>query len=148
MRQAPGESQAQAIPHRRNLSTVRPSLVRRAVALVAVSSIALAGCGGAASPPASYPPGAIVVVAANLTFSPTQLIVPADTKFTLVLENRDSAQHNVAIRTKQGFEGDLIFRHDPISASSVVLEVGPIPAGTYYFLCEVHPSMTGTVIAG
>ena len=148
MRQAPGGSQAPDIPSWRDLRTVRPSPAHRAFALAVVSSIALAACGGAASPPPSYPPGAIVVVAENMTFDPAQLVVPTDTRFTLVLVNRDAAQHNIAIRTKRGFEGDLVFRHDPISASTVILEVGPIPAGTYFFLCEVHPSMTGTVIAG
>ena len=109
--------------------------------------LALAGCGGSASPPPSYPPGAIVITAQSQRFSTSELIVPADETFSLVLENRDADMHNIAIRTKQGFEGDLIFRHDPIAASTIVLEVGPIAAGTYHFLCEVHPAMTGTVLA-
>jgi plastocyanin len=64
-----------------------------------------------------------------------------------VLVNKDGDPHNIAIRTKQGFDGELIFRHDPITASTIVLQAGPIPAGTYYFICEVHPEMTGTVLA-
>jgi hypothetical protein len=109
--------------------------------------LALAGCGGTVSPPPSFPPGAIVITAEGQRFSTTELIVPADQRFSLVLVNKDADRHNIAIRTKQGFEGELVFRHDPISASTLVLEVGPIVAGTYYFICEVHPSMTGTVLA-
>src|SRR3972149_1901936 len=48
------------------------------------------------------------------------------------------APHNTRSGPKRGFEGELAFRHDPISASTIVLQVGPIPAGTYHFICEVH----------
>jgi plastocyanin len=127
---------------------VRPSLARRLVALGVVPALVFAACGGGGNPaPASYPPGAIVVTAESQAFDTAELVVPAGRPFTLVFVNRDSAQHNIAIRTEQGFEGDLVFRFDPISASTVTLEVGPIPAGTYFFLCEAHPFMTGTVIA-
>ncbi|TAK00209.1 MAG: hypothetical protein EPO36_09575, partial [Chloroflexota bacterium] len=121
---------------------MRPSLARpfrldrlatfpAALALAAV--VALAGCGGAATPPPSFPPGAIVVTAQNQKFSTSELRIPADEKFPLVLVNKDGEAHNVAIRTKQGFDGELVFRHDPITASTVVFDVGPIAAGTYYF---------------
>ncbi len=128
---------------------MRPTVLRTLVAItVLVSGIALAACGGsAATAPPSYPPGAIVVTADARKFDTSQLRVPAGSKFTLVLVNKEADQHNIAIRTKAGFEGDLLFRFDPISVSTAVLEAGPIAAGTYFFLCEVHPTMTGTVIA-
>jgi plastocyanin len=127
-------------------NTARPRATLATLALLGLL-LAVAGCGGSASPSPTYPPGAIVITAENRTFSESELIVPAGVPFSLVLVNKDADQHNIAIRTKQGFEGELIFRHDPISASTIVLEVGPIPAGTYYFICEIHPSMTGTVLA-
>jgi plastocyanin len=127
---------------------VRPN-IRRPLAAFALLGLllAVAGCGGSASPPPTYPPGAIVVTAENRRFDTSELIVPADSAFPLVLVNKDGDPHNIAIRTKRGFDGELIFRHDPITASTIVLEVGPIPAGTYYFICELHPEMTGTVLA-
>ena len=128
---------------------MRPSVLRLLVALVAlVPGLALAACGGgSATAPASYPPGAIVVTTDNRKFDSTELLIPADTKFTLAFVNKEADRHNIAIRTKAGFEGDLVFRFDPISVSTVVLDAGPIAAGTYFFLCEVHPTMTGTVLA-
>ena len=127
---------------------MRPN-IRRPLAAFALLGLllAVAGCGGSASPAPTYPPGAIVVTAENRRFDTSELIVPADSVFSLVLVNKDGDPHNIAIRTKQGFDGELIFRHDPITASTIVLQVGPIPAGTYYFICEVHPEMTGTVLA-
>ncbi len=129
--------------------SVRPSIVRMLVSLLVLAQgLALAACGGGATTaPASYPPGAIVVTADARKFDTSQLLVPADTRFTLVFVNREADQHNIAIRTKSGFDGDLLFRFDPISVQTVVLEAGPIAAGTWFFLCEVHPTMTGTVLA-
>lgn len=114
---------------------------------IPVLALFLAGCGGAATPAPSYPPGAIVVTADSRKFDTAQLVIPADTRFTLVLVNKESDQHNVAIRTMPGFDGEIVFRHDPISKGTFSAEIGPIAAGSYYFLCEVHPTMTGTVVA-
>jgi plastocyanin len=129
----------------RHLRLARLATFPGAIALAAV--VALAGCGGAATPAPSFPPGAIVVTAQNQKFDTSELRIPADKKFVLVLDNKDGEAHNIAIRTNQGFTGELVFRHDPITASTVVLDVGPIAAGTYFFICEVHPAMTGTVLA-
>lgn len=125
---------------------MRPPLPRLVVLAVLAPVLAIGACGSETKAPESFPPGAIVVTAQNRTFDTSQLVLPAGTPFVLVLVNRDADQHNIAIRTKPGFDGDLVFRHDPISASTVVLNAGPIAAGSYFFLCEVHPTMAGTVI--
>jgi plastocyanin len=116
-------------------------------ALLALVAVIAAGCGGAATPAPSIPAGAVVVHAKNLAFDTKVLNVPAGTSFSLALVNEDGDMHNIAIRTKPGFDGDVVFRFDPFSAATKVFTVGPIPQGTYYFLCEVHPNMSGTVIA-
>ncbi|HEX5589798.1 MAG TPA: cupredoxin domain-containing protein [Candidatus Limnocylindrales bacterium] len=126
----------------------RSTTVRAVLAAVGLAVLlALTGCGGATTPAPSWPAGAIVVTAEGLAFDRTELVIPADEPFTLVLVNRDGDLHNIAIRTRPSFEGELLFRHDAISASTAVLAVGPIPAGSYFFLCELHPQMHGTVLA-
>lgn len=122
---------------------------RLTLAILAFAVAVLAGCGSGApaSPAASYPPGAIVISAQNIRFSTDQLVVPAGRKFTLVFENKESVPHNVAITSQPEGKGDLLFRHDPISSSTGIFDVGPLAPGTYHFHCEVHPSMTGTVLA-
>lgn len=116
-------------------------------ALVALIALLVAACGGSASPPPTFPPGAIVVHARNRAFDTTQLVIPADTAFSLAFVNEDGDMHNIAIRTKSGFDGEVLFRFDPVGSGTVILPVGKIPKGNYFFLCEVHPNMSGNVVA-
>ena len=118
-----------------------------AFAVVALVSVLVAACGGAPSPSPTIPAGAIVVHAKDRAFDTRELQVHADTPFTLVFVNADGDLHNIAIRTQSGSGGDLLFRFDPVSTGTVVLPVGGIPKGNWFFLCEVHPDMRGTVFA-
>ena len=135
-----------------SLRSADPGSTRRRLrwrfAVAVLVALIVAGCGGAATPAPTFPPGAVVVHAKNLAFDTRTLLIPADTEFSLAFVNEDGDTHNLAIRTKSGFDGDLLFRFDPVSSTTVVLPVGKIPKGNYFFLCEVHPQMSGTVIAG
>jgi hypothetical protein len=119
----------------------------RLLALILILLVALAACGGpAATAKVTFSPGAIVITAKNIAFDRTELFLPADRSFPLVLVNEDVDPHNVAIRTQRGFEGELLFRMDTISATTVEVPAGPFAEGTYFFICDVHPVMNGTVI--
>jgi len=119
---------------------------RRSIALVAAAALVLYGCGAAATPAPSWPAGAIVVTARNSTFDTRELHSQSGATTQLVLVNEDSDPHNIDIRTKSGYEGDQLFHFDPIARTSIAMTVGPLVAGTYYFLCDVHPQMNGTVV--
>jgi plastocyanin len=41
--------------------------------------------------------------------------------------------------------GTTVFKGDIVSKQQITYNVGPLAAGDYTFLCEVHPNMTGTV---
>lgn len=124
-----------------------------AIALIATVAIACGG-GGATSAPASAaaPPTAgssasagsgLTVVAKDLVFDTTALTAKADTAFTIVFDNEDSAPHNIAIKDATGaakFKGAIF----PGPAKQTY-DVPALPAGAYTFWCEVHPNMTGTL---
>ena len=88
---------------------------------------------------------ATVSLAAEVsTFSPTELSAPAGEPFDLVFDNRDSGvPHNVSISDDAGtsvFTGEVF---NGVSTQSY--RIPALQAGTYPFLCDVHPDMTGTL---
>lgn len=87
------------------------------------------------------------IAADNLQFDTEELLVPAGVAFTLRFDNQEDQPHNVAILESQG-STTVLFRGQIFNGPQVVDEnVEPIPAGEYYFLCDVHPTMNGVVIA-
>jgi len=94
-------------------------------------------------------PGAVVnLVAANIAFDPTNLTVPAGRPFSIAFDNRDSAPHNVAIFDNPDRSGTPLFEGEIVTGPvRVDYPVDPLAVGTYYFLCMVHPNMTGQIEA-
>jgi nitrite reductase (NO-forming) len=98
------------------------------------------GSGGGGAPSAQ-----LAVTAKGSVFSTDTLTAPAGKAFTIEFDNQDPAiPHNVAIYTDESateplFVGDLVTGPDTIT-----YEVGPLDAGTYYFRCDVHPTMDGS----
>ncbi len=110
----------------------------------AASGGAAAGGGGAASPSAAaLPPADVSETAENISFIQTQLLGPAGHPFTLAFDNKDSVPHNIDIKDASGavkFKGEIV-----TGPKVVVYTVPALAAGTYGFVCDVHPSMTGTL---
>ena len=114
----------------------------------APSAPASAAPSGAASPAASPAPGGstVTVTAANIAFDPTELQVPADTPFTLEFVNNDaSVPHDVAIRDQGGTE---VFKTDTFPGVETRSYDAPgLAAGSYTWVCTVHPNMQIAVTA-
>ena len=71
--------------------------------------------------------------------------IPADTPFTLAFVNEDpSIQHNVAIHEGSATGPELFKGEIFPGVATKVYDVPAIPAGSYTFVCTVHPNMTGT----
>ena len=122
------------------------------VVAAALAASLLVGCSAASAlgldqPPVSLDPASPHLSADGLGFDATELEVPAGEAFVLVFENRDAVSHNVSIYADDGrqdrrFEGVLFggpgTRWYPVPA---------LTAGTYIFVCDLHPSMAGRLVA-
>jgi plastocyanin len=123
---------------------------RLTAGLVSLALMAtVAACSGSGgSSPASLDPSAIRISANALQFSTSTIAAPAEKAFQIAFENQESSLHNVAIYTDSG-AGTVIFRQDPFAGPrTVVYDVPALSPGSYYFRCDVHPAMNGTVTAG
>lgn len=91
----------------------------------------------------------LTVVAENLAFDTDRIELPADSPATIVMDNADvGVLHNISIYADDTlaevlFEGELITGPDTIE-----YRIPPLPPGEYYFHCDVHPNMNGTVVVG
>ena len=124
-----------------------------AAALAAALAFVLAGCGNGAAP-AMTPPGsgapvgpAVTLAARDVAFDTPELRVEANRSFTLIFENREAVPHNVSIdRGDAGharvFEGAVF--SGPATRWYAVPALAP---GEYTFTCEIHPNMTGRLLA-
>jgi plastocyanin len=126
-----------------------------AVAGVAMltGGVALAVLGGqehgGEEPPGGGDGGVVQLLARNIEFEPNALSVPAGEPFTISFPNEDPGiQHNVSIFESEDFSGTPILEGDLISGvTEIEYEVPALDPATYYFLCIVHPNMTGTIEA-
>jgi plastocyanin len=89
--------------------------------------------------------GGTSVSAANVTFSTDTIELAAKTEETIPFKNEDSAEHNIAIYEDESASKDL-FKGDVIpGGQETTYQVPGLPKGEYYFQCDVHPGMNGTV---
>ena len=127
-------------------TTREPSRTTRsalALGLAGALLFGLAACGSdsdsAGGSDDSLPPGDVVLTAENIAWSTDELEAPADTDFTIVIDNQDAGvQHNLDIKDTD-FKTAL-----ETGVSAQVLEIN-LPAGEYDYICDLHPNMTGTL---
>jgi plastocyanin len=98
--------------------------------------------GGEEAPAAA---GGAAVSAANVAFDTDTIELKAKTEESIPFTNEDSAEHNIAIyeddsASKELFKGDVI-----PGGQETTYTVPPLPKGEYYFQCDVHPAMNGSV---
>jgi plastocyanin len=117
--------------------------------LVLVLVLAACSSGASAAAPTgaaqSADPNAITISAKDLKFSTATLSAPADKAFSIAFDNQEGAPHNVAIYKDQS-AGQKVFAEEPFGGPKVVTyHVGPLAAGSYFFRCDVHTDMKGTL---
>lgn len=136
---------------------MRISILPRPVAATILSlslALALAACGdstetddggSAGGGTVAVVDGVVEMTADDLEFDASVIEAPAGQPFTIAFTNLESNVHNVAVYVEEGGEpiviGDVIGENE-----SDDVEVEGLAAGTYYFRCDVHPEMEGTIV--
>ena len=104
---------------------------------------------GAGAPAGSAAPGAEVTLqltASGIAYDTTELSAPANTPFQIDFTNNDAGiPHNVSIHEGSA-TGTEVFKGEIFSGTGArTYDVPALPAGTYTFVCSVHPNMVGTL---
>jgi len=90
----------------------------------------------------------LAIIAKNYAFDQSSLSVPAGSRVQLTFDNQDmDVPHNVAIYTTAA-ASTVIYNGEIITGSKQITYTfdAPTTPGTYYFRCDVHPSMNGKSI--
>jgi plastocyanin len=97
------------------------------------------------APGSSAATGATLHISAqNIQFDTDHLQAPVGQAFVLDFDNNDpGVPHNVEIKDSSGasvFKGQII-----TGPAEAMYQVPALAAGSYMFVCDVHPTMTGTL---
>ena len=90
---------------------------------------------------------AVEVSAVNVAYQQTEISAPAGAPFVIHFVNKDAGiPHNIEIKDASSmsmFKGDII-----TGTAEANYQVPALAAGTYQFVCSVHPNMVGTLKVG
>jgi plastocyanin len=95
-------------------------------------------------------PTSVTVVAKNLQFNPRSITASVGQPLTVTLDNQDAGvQHNIAFFTNRSAT-TLLTSDSRMDIFPGVAQKSftftPSRAGTFYFHCDVHPDMNGSLI--
>jgi plastocyanin len=115
-------------------------------------AVVLAACSGSSATPGAASPStpageAVTITAKDLVFGQAEMIVPADEAFDLVFDNQENLPHNVAIYTDESASTEISVGEIFSGPAQKTQSVPALAAGTYFFRCDVHPDMKGSIVA-
>ena len=134
---------------------------KQLVALVIVGVLMVLGACAKTSTPTTTPanttpattatpgtPVTISLVAQGMAFDKSTITVSPGASVTINFNNKDSVAHNFALYTDSSASPPAIFQGQIITASTTTYKfTAPTTPGTYFFRCDVHPTMmTGNFI--
>ncbi len=113
---------------------------------VIAAALVLTACGGGTTSTAANTGGAQTITigtdkGADLKFDPTTVEAPANTAVKLAFNNQSTQPHNLV------FQQGIMAQTSPNVApgASETIEFTTPAAGSYRFVCSLHPSMEGVL---
>jgi plastocyanin len=103
--------------------------------------------GGGAAPTggsATVTDGSVTVVSKDLAFLTTSISAPAGEAFEIVLDNQENIPHNISVSDAAGAK---LFTGEIVTMAKATNAIPALTAGSYPFICDVHPDMKGTITA-
>ena len=100
---------------------------------------------GGGSGTATVENGTVEISAANLEFDVNTIVAPANEAFTVTLVNNDSAPHNFSVYREEGGE-EIVVGEVFEGGATGETEVPALEPGEYFFVCDIHPEMNGTLV--
>jgi plastocyanin len=111
-------------------------------------AVVAAACGPASggTDASANPVGTDATVRANqLSFDTATVTLEAGGGRTLRLINLENAPHNVAIYLDESAAQSL-FVGELIDRGEIVYQLPPLDPGSYFFRCDLHPEMKGSLV--
>ena len=141
----PGWTYAPA-PSATPLPSVEASASAAPSAEASASVPASAPAASGSAPAASGGGATLEIEAENIAYKESTLTATAGQPFKIDFKNQDAGvPHNVAIH-KDSPTGAEIFKGEIFpGVAEMTYDVPALEAGTYGFVCSVHPNMTGTL---
>jgi plastocyanin len=82
------------------------------------------------------------IVGRNIAFSPDKFTIPVNVEIEITFDNRDAAvPHNIHFKTPEAVKTDV--KNGKADGVKDRFKLKVDKAGTYDFLCDVHPAMKG-----
>ena len=116
-----------------------------AVIVVALVATACSTSSAGSNPSVDPATADVSLVSRDSAFDKDTITIAAGSEWTLALVNEDGAPHNVAIYTDAS-ASESLFVGETITDTTIVYDVPALEPGTYFFRCDLHPEMTGTLV--
>ena len=106
---------------------------------------AAGGGGGGHGEAAAAGGGEGTVTAANVAFDTNEITLTAGENESIHFVNDDTAEHNIAIYETEEAQEEIFVGDTIPGGQEITYEFKAPEKGEYYFQCDLHPTMNGTV---
>lgn len=90
----------------------------------------------------------VTVAAQNVAFVQNHVVIPSDQEVEFKFANEDAGiPHNVDITKEKGNAGTSVAKSEVFPGVATRSFKVNVPAGNYFYVCDVHPNMQGTLEA-